>query len=282
MASSQHSQSCKLNFSKYVGAGNDFILFDDRALTFPCHNKDLIKRLCHRQFGIGADGIILLQLSSRADFRFRIFNADSSEAEMCGNGVRCFGKFVSDLGFNLSTFSLETTERILKVEMNNDDIVVEMGEPREICFNIEIDLHKKKEILHYMDTGVPHAVLFVKDLDKINVFSLGKEIRFHLHFQPKGANANFAMLQGDTVHLRTYERGVEEETLACGTGATATALVAAKIYGLPSPVKVRTMSGETLKISFKQNNDSFEDVAMSGSAKLVFQGVITVAKKGIL
>ncbi|MDR3624227.1 MAG: diaminopimelate epimerase [Chlamydiales bacterium] len=275
MASSTLSTTCKILFSKYSGAGNDFILVDDRSSLFPADDKNFIRQICHRQHGIGADGLILLQNSTKANFRFRIFNADGSEAEMCGNGVRCFAKFTQELGFKNDSFMLETMQRILQVSFIGSKVAVDMGTATNIHWDIKLQLKTGEKLLHFLDTGVPHAVLFVESLNTFDVVNAGKEIRFHPLFQPKGTNANFVEITNQNkLHIRTYERGVEGETLACGTGVTAAALTAAHIYNLPSPINVQTHSQETLTISFKKENNAFSQVIMTGNAQLIFQGNI--------
>lgn len=255
-----------VNFSKYVGAGNDFLLVDDRRGGFPCL-PHLIAKLCHRQQGVGADGVILLTEASGADFGFRIFNADGSEAEMCGNGVRCLARFLEELGLSASTFTLETKERLLFVKIGKE-IAVEMGEARDLMLELEPNLH-------FVNTGVPHAVTFVPDVNEVDVAEDGRKLRFHPRFQPKGTNASFASLKPDgSVAVRTYERGVEAETLACGTAATAVALIAAQLYDLPSPVRVHTRSEAILSVSFEKG---FSRLTLTGPAHLVFRGVVNLA-----
>lgn len=266
-------------FSKYTGAGNDFILMDDLDNAFPLANPQIIQRLCHRHLGVGADGVILLQSSKHADFRMRIFNADGTEAEMCGNGIRCLAKFIQQIGHPHEKLTIETMHRLLNVHYQNEEVCVDMGTPQNIEWNIQVedDLFPQTLNLHVMDTGVPHAVLFLETHDAMEISLIGRKIRHHPLFQPKGVNANFAHVdqQGD-VWNRTYERGVEGETQACGTGATAAALAASQLYSLKSPVKVHTKSGEVLSIFFEWDGSSFYDVAMQGPAKLVFQGQVQI------
>lgn len=266
-----------LSFSKFCGAGNDFILIDDRSLSFPHKNQYLIQNLCHRQNGIGADGIILLQSSAKADFRFRIFNSDASEAEMCGNGMRCFGKFIETLGYKASCFTIETMDRLLVIEKDKENIQVQMGEAKDTCLNIELDLWGYKNRVHFTNTGVPHAVIFVNNIDDIDVKNKGHELRYHPYFAPKGTNANFVQIIDPTkIKIRTYERGVEDETLACGTGATAAALLASLVYNLKSPINVETKSNDQLTISFEKQDNQFKNIKMSGPARLIFQGEISI------
>lgn len=266
------------SFSKYVGCGNDFILFDHRIPFFPIENKHLIQTLCHRQRGIGADGIILLENSSRADFRFRIFNADGSEAEMCGNGMRCLGKFIQECGGTASSYLIETMQHILALSIQEEAVQVEMGPIKEVIWNLSLNVPGLFLIGHFLNTGVPHFVLFVQDLDRFALDQLGPQIRRHVRFSPAGTNVNLAEWNGsDTLRIRTYERGVEAETLACGTGATAVALAAAYQYQMKSPIFIKTASQELLRIDFCRLEEFyFKQVTLTGPAHRVFQGQIII------
>lgn len=271
----KNSTTTEISFSKYAGCGNDFIIFDNRTLFFPSNHDQLIKNLCDRSKGIGADGVILLENSLSADFKMRIFNADGSEAEMCGNGIRCLLKYIRELGFTHQSYTIETMKSNRIVEFCYQDVRVEMGSPTDLIWNIPLPIENKTLVVHHLNTGVPHTILFVKDITLIPLDHLGPQIRYHPFFLPKGTNVNVASLSGSSeIHLRTYERGVEGETLACGTGATATALAAAKLYGLESPISVQTRSGESILISFYLQNEQFHSVKMSGNAIFQFRGKI--------
>lgn len=265
-------------FSKYSGCGNDFILIDNRSLKFPAHRPDIIIKLCHRQKGIGADGIILLENSQKAHYKMRIFNSDGSEAEMCGNGIRCLFKFIQQCGLSDSPLNIETMWKIQKVEGIDEEIAVVIGEPTAVQWNLSLS----PWTVHLLDTGVPHAIIFLNEIHQLNLAECGPKVRFYPLFSPRGANANFAHLDAQgIVHLRTYERGVEQETYACGTGATATALAAAKIYSLKAPVFVKVRSGDTLKVDFQQQENTFTqqgnnftNVRLIGPALHIFNGII--------
>lgn len=260
----------KYPFSKYSGCGNDFILFDNRDLTFPIF-KEIFQQLCHRQKGIGGDGVILLENSTKAHYKMRIFNSDGSEAEMCGNGIRCLLKFIQHCDILSNQLKIETMSKILTVSVEGDDIAVEMGNP---C-NIQWDIELSPWIVHYLDTGVPHAIIFTDNVDPIDVNEWGPKLRYHDRFAPYGVNVNFVSVdETKTVHVRTYERGVEQETLACGTGATASALAAARMYKLQSPIKVKVRSGDILVIDFKRHDENFSDVRLIGPAEPTFSGTI--------
>jgi diaminopimelate epimerase len=268
----------QFSFSKYVGCGNDFILIDNRNESFPHTNIELVKRLCNRNQGIGADGIILLENPTvNADARMRIFNADGSEAEMCGNGIRCFARYLQELSIPGPNYKIQTFDRLLNVQVNTDDVSVEMGPPTDMLWSIPLKIESKSLIVHYLNTGVPHTVFFVEDVEGTPLHKLGPAIRYDAHFAPKGSNVNIAAIdQKNRIYIRTYERGVEGETLACGTGATATALAAAAVHQLQSPITIVTKSGEELVISFQNQDSNFSDVVQTGPARKSFDGTFKI------
>lgn len=268
----------RVPFHKYSACGNDFILIDHRDPFFPVENLDLIRRLCDRRRGIGADGLILLENSSNADYRLRIFNADGSEAEMCGNGLRCLLPFLHSLGVSGTRFQIETMHRVLGIAEEGDCIAVDMGLASGLRWDLAIPVQNLLVTGHYMNTGVPHVVVFVDMLDAINVAVIGREIRNHALFSPRGTNANFVSRCADGYAIRTYERGVEAETLACGTGATAAALAIAKTTGAASPIKLRTRSGDMLQVSFRREGDHFHDLQLSGPAEDIYCGEFSLFK----
>ncbi len=262
-------------FSKYEGCGNDFVLFDNRSKVFPEPHQEEVRRLCHRQQGIGADGVVLLEESDQADFRMRIFNADGSEAEMCGNGIRCLMKFIHELGIGSVSCAIETMYRRLSVEVNKEGVCVEMGGPTGVRWNVPLTIESTPFTLHLLNTGVPHAVLFVDDIEAFDLAYWGPRVRNHSSFHPQGTNFNVATLLVDgEMALRTYERGVEGETLACGTGATAAALAAAYLANQPSPIAVKTRSNEILTIAFSLQGKKFTEVSMTGPANLIYRGEV--------
>jgi diaminopimelate epimerase len=262
------------SFAKYVGSGNDFILFDNRSGTFPIL-QSVIQRLCQRQWGIGADGMLLLEYSTQADFRMRIFNSDGSEAEMCGNGLRCFVKWLASMGIQGQPYRIEVMQRLLTAAQVGDAICIEMGSPRNIQWNIPLRFENQFLLVHYINTGVPHVVLFVKNVEEVNLEKLGSYIRNYSLWMPKGSNVTVAQQTGNgRIKIRTYERGVEGETFACGTGAAAAALTAARHYCCSSPVSIETRSGETLSIGFTVEDLKFSNVTLTGSAECTFQGEI--------
>lgn len=256
-------------FSKYTGCGNDFIVIDNRQPLFSLYHQ--IPHICDRKAGIGADGVILLENSKHADYKMRIYNSDGSEAEMCGNGIRCLMKFICEIGGSADACHVETMLKNLRVGMDGELVSVEMGDPFDMQWDIEVEGLK----LDYLNTGVPHAIIFVDELESLQPNLIGPSIRFHKYFGPKGTNVNFARLNKDgVVQVRTYERGVEAETLACGTGATATAIAASRKYGLKEPVIVRVQSGEHLKIGFEWVNQLPRQVSMTGPALKISSGFL--------
>jgi diaminopimelate epimerase len=266
----------RLKFTKMNGAGNDFVLSDNRGRNITLTTVQLA-RLCHRQQGVGADGVILLVpcTSGKADWAWDFFNSDGSPAEMCGNGARCFARFVRKLTGNTREFTFETGAGIISAAFEGDRVTVSLTEPRDLRLNETVALSGGKETLHSLNTGVPHAVLFVEDADQAMVKELGREIRRHAHFAPRGTNVNFVQpLGAGAIRVRTYERGVEGETLACGTGVAASALIAASLQHLPSPVRVQVQGGDQLEVSFRRNNGGFADVRLTGPADFVFEGEI--------
>ncbi len=253
----------ELSFSKYEGAGNDFIVVDDRASFFPSGDADLISRLCDRRFGVGADGVLLLQNDLQADARMRIFNSDGSEAEGCGNGVRCFVRFLEDLGIDRAVHRVAVGEKILSAEMVDGQVRVEMG----AVSGWDSHWIDGQEV-HFVDSGVPHAVCFVPDVGAVPLHEIGPILRSHPLFGPRGANVNVAAAGQNFVRVRTFERGVEGETQACGTGATAVAVIGARVYGWDSPVRICYPGGD-LEIHF---DGSFSRIWMAGPARKVFDG----------
>jgi diaminopimelate epimerase len=261
-------------FSKYSGCGNDFVMVDNRENTFPSQKKEFIAQVCHRAQGIGADGLILLEHSSKASFKMRYFNADGSEAEMCGNGIRCFGKFLLELGFPKQNTNIELGNRCISLSYKENLICVDMCTPNDFRWDLTIPTKSHVFQGHYLDTGVPHVVVFVPDLDSIDVFQIGKEIRHHSLFAPKGTNVNFVSFQNPRLlEIRTFERGVEAETLACGSGATAAALAVAHTQGLEGPFQVKTRSQEIIEINFAKKKDAIHNLQMTGPARQVFKGI---------
>ena len=204
-----------------VASGNDFVVIE-RSQNPAINNPRILARsICDRKFGVGADGLLLLEKSKIADVRMRIFNPDGSEAKMCGNGARC-----SVLYIGRRNTELETKAGIIQSQLKGNSVKIKLTEPKDLKLNLPIKVNNRTLQVNFINTGVPHTVIFVADLDKIDVINLGRQIRFHKRFAPQGTNVDFVeALSNKSIKIRTYERGVEDETLACGTGVVASALI---------------------------------------------------------
>lgn len=266
-----------LQFWKMNGAGNDFILFDNRAGEVSL-TPALVQRLCDRHRGVGADGIIGLRRceSGRADWAWEFYNRDGSCGEMCGNGARCFARYVQRLtGWDRDTVSFETLAGVVRARLEGARVTVDLTPPTDLRPGLKLPLSIGSVEVHAINTGVPHAVLFVADADQAAVSTLGPELRWHSAFAPRGTNVNFVqVLEPGRIRVRTFERGVEGETLACGTGVTASALITAILRDFASPVQVRVQSGDTLEVRFERQGTAFAAVQLSGPAEFVFEGRI--------
>jgi diaminopimelate epimerase len=267
-----------LKFTKMNGAGNDFVMLDnlDGRLALGARQ---IAHLCDRHRGVGADGVLVVEPPGNgADFRMRYYNADGGEAEMCGNGARCFARFASRLTGRPGAVSFETPAGVIRAECDGGNVRLAMSEPRDLALDRQVRLPDGRILVaHSVNTGVPHAVVFVDDLEKTDVRGLGAALRYHPDFAPKGTNANFLeILDSQTAAIRTYERGVEEETLACGTGVVAAALILHEKQGAASPVAVRVRGGETLMVSFEKEGGLYRNVTLTGPADFVFDGEIGI------
>jgi len=261
-----------LSFSKYHGGGNDFILIDDRSLAFLCDDASFIRQLCSRRFGIGADGLVLLQPSQVADFRFRIFNADGSEASLCGNGLACMVSYLRDLGFAKETFAIETEKEVLTCALVGTKVSIRLPSPKVLYWGLCLEELEGLECF-VLDTGVPHLVFFVEDLEDYPIEGMGRCLRHHSLFLPfGGVNVNFVKMGIDgAIRIRTYERGVEGETYSCGTGAAAAAIVVDQKNAQPSPLRVIPRSGESLEFFLKESAAG-KEVTLLASASFVFEG----------
>ena len=258
----------KLKFTKMSGAGNDFIVVDTKLKGY----SGVAQELCQKKTGIGADGLLVLGKSKKSDFKMRIFNADGSEAEMCGNGLRCAALYVGKKG----RMKIEAIAGIYEAEiMAKDRVRIKMEEPKDLKRDLAIKVNGRNVKVGYLDTGVPHAVIFVQGIDDIDVDSIGRNIRYHTKFKPRGTNVDFVEVVDDkNIKIRTYERGVEGETLACGTGAVASAIIS----GLSSRGSVYRISvhtkGGVLRVYFKKVGKRIKDVYLEGEARKVFKGEV--------
>jgi diaminopimelate epimerase len=254
-------------FNKYQGTGNDFVIIDNRNGAFDPKNYALINKLCDRRFGIGADGLILISDNHQHDFEMKYFNSDGHEGSMCGNGGRCSSAFAIKSGIAGKELSFQAIDGVHKARLDNNIIRLSMNDvqkPQKVSGN------------YFINTGSPHYIIFKKNIDQIDVNSEGKKIRWSEDFLPGGTNVNFVEINGNGIYVRTFERGVEEETLSCGTGVTASA-IASVLSGHfdTNSVRVKTKGGD-LEVSFKVTGDIISDIWLSGPATFVYEGMIEV------
>lgn len=265
----------RIRFWKMHGAGNDFVLVDDRWKRFPAADREWIARIAARRTGIGCDGVILIQSSEKADFRMRFFNPDGGEAEMCGNGARCAARLAHELGLAPSRMTIETVAGPVQAEVLDDRVRLRMPDPRNWRMNAALTVGGETLLYHFVDTGVPHAVVPVEDVGTVDVARLGTLIRRHPDFAPAGTNADFVTATGShALRIRTFERGVEAETLACGTGIVAAAVTMARAGRVQPPVRVTAASGDVLDVDFQLTPQGAAEVSLTGPAVHVFQGVV--------
>jgi diaminopimelate epimerase len=266
-----------VRFTKMDGAGNDFILIDNRAGNIDL-DRSQIARLCDRHRGIGADGILLLEkASNHSDFRMRYFNADGGEAEMCGNGARCFARFANKVAGGDQRISFETPAGVIAAELAGDLVTLQMTEPTDLRLNVKLSVADNDKTVHFINSGVPHVVIPVSEIDDLDVRRQGSAIRYHKIFSPKGTNVNFIEKRGPKkIAVRTYERGVEDETLACGTGIVASALIFATTEDARPPITVVARGGDDLQVGFEKSDNQFRKVTLTGPAEFVFEGTIAI------
>jgi diaminopimelate epimerase len=268
-----------INFSKLTAAGNDFILIDNRENIIQEKNYQcLAKKLCNRKYSIGGDGLIFLERSAFKDFKMKYFNSDGSHASMCGNGGRSVAKFACDLGVTGSKMVFETDAGVISAEiLPKNRVRLDLYDPKNLKQNIKIDVSGKKFDADFIDTGVPHVVIFVGNVEKMDVFKYGREIRYHKTFMPDGTNVNFVeVAKNNTLFVRTYERGVEGETLACGTGITASGIISVLKGFRKSPVSIVARGGDKLSVSFKNLNNKVSNVILEGHVLIAFKGVVEI------
>ena len=267
----------KVFFTKMAGAGNDFILLNNVKNPVHLDWQAFAIRSCTLKTGIGADGVIVLGDDTATDFTFRIFNADGSEAEMCGNGARCAALFAHQQGIAKTPMRFKTLAGIIGARIDGEDVAIEMTEPFGLETDIAIDVLDKHLIAHFINTGVPHAIIFSDALDNEPVADLGRAIRFHSRFLPAGTNADFVqVLDHNRIRVRTYERGVEDETLACGTGAAASAIISKHLGKVSSTPVLVTMKGGELKIDFTKQGNKYLEVWLMGPVDTVFTGEVII------
>ncbi|KQC07255.1 MAG: diaminopimelate epimerase [Smithella sp. SDB] len=265
-----------IEFYKMSGSGNDFIIIDNRDLSLNIGNfSEFASKVCQRKFSVGADGLVIIEPSDNADFKWQFYNSDGSVAEMCGNAARCVARFAHIKGISAEKMSWETIAGIISAEVKGDVAKIKLMDPSAVETEIKIDADGQKFTLDSINTGVPHAVVFVDDLDNYDVYTIGRKIRYHKKFAPRGTNTDFtAVINRHKIKVRTYERGVEDETLACGTGMVAAALTAAQRGLVDSPTDVLVKSGETLRIYFENKKGLWREIFLEGKVKIVYQGLL--------
>jgi diaminopimelate epimerase len=262
----------RLEFYKMTGGGNDFILIDNRAGKIDVDAlRPSIPLLCRRKLSVGADGLIVLEHSAKAHFRWHFFNADGSEAEMCGNGGRCAARLAHILEMAPADLSFETVAGIIKAQVNGRVVKLTLPPPSDIRLGIALPINDVEVSVDFINTGVPHAVISVPDLREVDVIGLGRRIRSHEAFQPAGTNVDFVAIKQNTIEIRTYERGVEDETLACGTGAVAAAVICGLRGLTSSPTTVIPRSGEPLTIHYEREA-KIRDVSLEGEVRMIYRG----------
>ncbi|MFT5699776.1 MAG: diaminopimelate epimerase [Desulforhopalus sp.] len=266
-------------FEKMSGTGNDFVVIDNRKGIVPfAQQAEFASKVCRRMFSVGADGLILIENSETADFSWNFYNADGSVAEMCGNGSRCAARFAFRHKICGPHMKFETLAGLIEAEIcdEQENVRVKMPRPHDFRLDLSLRLDDTEYPVTFVNTGVPHAVIFVEE-DDAPVKKWGRKVRFHEIFEPDGANANFVKVLGPgKIKVRTYERGVEDETMACGTGAVASAIYAAMHKGMDSPVEVITSGGETLTIHFDlQDGPVVESVYLQGPTRIICSGDLT-------
>ena len=264
----------KIPFFKMSGSGNDFIIIDNRKGIVDAANiATFVRNVCRRRMSVGGDGLILVEKSDAADFKWRFFNSDGSLAEMCGNGARCVARFACVNNIAGPVMSFETDAGIVSARVSDQRVKINMPDPDNLKLNDVVELAAGSMAFSSVNTGVPHVVVPAEDIDSAQVVKIGREIRHHQKFRPAGTNVNFVSLRpAGVVAVRTYERGVEDETLACGTGAIACAIVLAAQLKKPSPIDVETKSGGHLRIYFKEKNGNFFDIFLEGDARIIYKG----------
>ena len=258
----------KLHFYKYQGTGNDFIMVDNRSLFFPKNNVQLIEKLCNRRFGIGADGLILLESSTTQDFKMVYYNADGNEGSMCGNGGRCLVAFAKQLGVINNETTFDAVDGLHFASVENEIVSLKM---------IDVNSITEENTHSFLNTGSPHHVNFSNNISAINVKEEGAKIRYGAPYFKEGTNVNFVeIINENSFKVRTYERGVEDETLACGTGVTAVAIAAHKAKKTTkNTIKIEVLGGD-LEVSFKNDGTNYTNIFLKGPAQFVFEGNIEI------
>ena len=279
MARGEEVVSRAVRFWKLEGAGNDFLGLDGRAGGFKLKRQQ-IADLCDRRRGVGADGVLVVEKPKvrGADFRMRYYNSDGGEAEMCGNGARCFALLARAVsGRKGNVLRIQTQAGLVTLQIRGQEVQVSMTEPTKLRLGRKLVVAGRKLAVDFLNTGVPHAVLFVRSVRSIDVAKQGRAIRYHSAFAPSGTNVNFVEIgRGNRIHVRTYERGVEGETLACGTGVVAASILSNLRRGLRPPIQVATRGGDNVRVGFSMENGHARKVTLQGPARIVYTGVLHV------
>ena len=269
-----------LQFTKMSGSGNDFIIIDNRVPVMEDDKKrDFVRRVCDRRMSIGADGVIFVENSDCADIKWDFYNEDGSTPDMCGNGGRCLARYAVEKNLvPAHKMTMETLAGIIGAEVNGDSVRIKLTPPENLQQDIAIALNGAQYQIDSLNTGVPHAIIYSDNIEDVNVKEAGHGIRFHKAFAPAGTNVNFVQKVGDrALKIRTYERGVEDETLACGTGVVASALLSSYKNLVQPPVEVETRGGDILKVDFELPNGEgglVTDVYLEGPTHIAFEGLL--------
>lgn len=264
-----------LHFTKMHGAANDFIMIDDREGKVPWEDYVLMSLLAARRTGVGSEGIILIQESSRADFRMRFLNPDGTEVDMCGNGSRCAALFAHSIGAARRSMTMETSCGLLDAELTENGVKVWMPEPSSRSYGMVIHVGDQRLEGDYINTGVPHFVIQVDDLRTVDLPAIGRAIRLHPVFAPEGVNVDFVTARApNRIAMRTYERGVEGESGACGTGAVAAAIAMVEAHGGTLPMRIKTSGGFELFVDGDWRNRKCTGITLTGPAKVVYEGSV--------
>ena len=258
------------------GTGNDFVIIDNRvAVIEPEKKRGFAKSVCTPKTSVGADGVIFVEDSDRADIKWDFYNADGSTAEMCGNGARCVARYALEKKIAPANLTLETLAGIITAEVKGREVRIRLTPPENVRQDIAVELNGARMMVDSVNTGVPHAILFSRDIEAEDVRAVGRGIRFHERFAPAGTNVDFVQAgDGHSLAIRTYERGVEDETLACGTGVVASALLASLRDLVQPPVAVTTRSGEILHVDFSPDNGTVQEVYLTGPTRTAFEGTL--------
>jgi diaminopimelate epimerase len=261
-------------FTKMSGSGNDFVIIDNREPVLdPETKRDFVKKVCQLKNSVGADGVIFIENSDKAAYKWDFYNSDGSSAEMCGNGGRCVARYAFEKGIAPQTHSFETVAGIIEAEVNGPVVKVKLTHPENLQNDLEVAFDGQQYQVDSLNTGVPHAIVFSEDVDSEDINAIGSGIRYHSVFAPAGTNVDLVEKKnGNALKVRTYERGVEGETLACGTGVVASAIIASHKFKIESPVDVETRGGEILKVHIEPTNGSLPVVYLEGLTRITFEG----------